>query len=479
MSTLGRSIVPVIASATMLLAAAPAFAAPPPNDTRAAAQSLAGLPASVRGTTVEATLEPTELASTCGTTKNSVWYGFTADTGRAILIALDADGDLDAVVDVFERQRSQVAPLDCRPTNRRGAATIEIDATRGTSYYVRVGAVENSADARFRLRVVTPDQPASFPGLRLPRKGARAAVDRLSNPDDAWSVRVRRGRTYRINFVSSGGRCARAELYADAGSFRSDPVRRLRCDGYSVFAAPSDATYSVLVFAPRASRDRINYRLRVGRAQADDTAPGIRLANDTGVRGHLQGNQLDAVDLYRFTVGRPSALRLRLRTGRDFDLRLITDTGRRIADDRGFAGTKEIERRIKPGRYYAVIRARRGAAGRYTLRRVVRTITHSRMLVDGGRSATIGPGGAVTLDLAVSPPVSGRAALLIERFDPLAGWLFHSRARRSVSGGHARLHWAPPTIGRWRVSGEFLGTRRAAPSRGGTVHVKVEEPLEP
>jgi hypothetical protein len=477
MSALRRSVLIVLAAAAWLPASA--SAAPPANDARAAAQPLRSLPASVRGTTVEATLEKVELASTCRTTKNSVWYTFTADTGRAILIALDAEGDLDAVVDVFERQRSQVTPLDCRPTNQRGAATVEIDATRGTSYYVRVGAVENSADDRFRLRVVTPDQPATFPGPRLPRKGARAAVDRLGNPDDAWAVRVRRGRTYRINFVSSGGRCARAELYADAGTFRDDPVRHLRCDGYSVFAAPANATYSVLVFAPRASRDRISYRLRVGRAQADDTAPGIRLPNDVRVRGHLQGNELDAVDLYRFTVGRPSVLRLRLRTGRDFDLRLITDTGRRIADERGFAGTKQIERRIKPGRYYAVARARHGAAGRYSLRRVVRTITHARMLVDGARSATVGPGRAVTLDLAVSPAVSGRAALLIERFDPLAGWLFHSRVSPPVIAGHARLQWVPPTIGRWRVSGEFLGTRRAAPSEGGTVHVKVEEPLEP
>jgi hypothetical protein len=474
---LSRSILLALVAVAALPTAA--SAAPPPNDARTAAARLRSLPASVRGTTVEATVEKDELASTCRTTKNSVWYTFTADTGRAILIAVDADGDLDAVVDVFERQRSQVTPLDCRPTNRRGAATIEIDATRGTSYYVRVGAVLNSVDDRFRLRVVTPDQPATFPGPRLPRKGARAAVDRLGNPDDAWAVRVRRGQTYRMNFVSSGGRCARAQLFTDADAFGDDPIRSLRCDGYTVFAAPADATYSVLVFAPRASRDRIAYRLRVGRAQADDTAPGVRLPNDVAVRDRLNGNALDAVDLYRFTVGRPSVLRLRLRTARDFDLRLIKDTGRRIAEDRGFAGTKEIERRIRPGRFYAVVRARHGAAGRYALRRVVRTITHARMLVDGARGATVGPGRAVTLDLVVSPPVPGHAALLIERFDPLAGWLFNRRVVPSVIGGHGRLHWLPPTIGRWRVSGEFLGTRHAAPSDGGTVHVKVEEPLEP
>ena len=84
----------------------------------------------------------------------------------------------------------------------------------------------------------------------------------------------------------------------------------------------------------------------------------------------------------------------------------------------------------------------------------------------------------MTLDLAVRPSVSGAARLVIERFDPLAGWLFHSSPRPSVSAGHARLRFAPPSVGRWRVSGEFLGTRRAAPSEGGRVRITVEEPLE-
>jgi hypothetical protein len=432
----------------------------------------------VRGTTVDSTLEVNELQSAREPTKNSVWYAFTADTGRTLLIAIDADGDLDATIDVYARERSQVTSLDSKNTNRRGAATIEIDATRGMSYYIRVGARTNSFDDSFRLRVVTPDSPATFPGARLPRKGVRATVDRLSNPDDAWAVRVRRGRTYRLNFVSTGPRRARAELYSDAGSFRSDPLRSLRGDAHTVFVAPADGVYSVLVLAPRASRDRLGYRLRVGRAQADDTAPGIPLANDVRVRGHLQGDELDAIDLYRFTIAAPSLLRLRLGTSRDFDLRLLTTGGHRIGSDTGFAGSKQIERRIKPGRYFAVIRARRGAAGRYTLRRRVRTITHARMLADGHRRAVVGPGSGVTLDLAVRPAVAGRAALVIERFDPLAGWLFHSTARPAVIAGHGRLHFVPPSLGRWRVTGEFLGTRQSAPSRGGTAHVTVLEPLE-
>ena len=64
MTALGRSIVGVVAAACALATAAPALAAPPPNDARGAAQALGRLPASVRGTTVEATLETAELGST-------------------------------------------------------------------------------------------------------------------------------------------------------------------------------------------------------------------------------------------------------------------------------------------------------------------------------------------------------------------------------------------------------------------------------
>jgi hypothetical protein len=156
----------------------------------------------------------------------------------------------------------------------------------------------------------------------------------------------------------------------------------------------------------------------------------------------------------------------------------MTDTGHRIASDAGFPGSKGIERRVGPGRYFVVVRARDGAVGKYTLRRLARTITHSRMHVDGGRSANIAPGGGVLLDLVVSPSVSGHAALLIERFDPLVGWLFYSSPRPAVVAGHGRLHFTPPSVGRWRVSGEYIGTRTAAPSPGGTVRVTVSEPLE-
>ena len=105
-----------------------------------------------------------------------------------LLVAVDAAGDMDAGVELFERRRSQLTPVSCQVTDRRGEATVDADATAGTSYLVRVGALANSVADRFTLRVVLPDEPATPPGQRLPRGAARGQVDRFANPDDAWST---------------------------------------------------------------------------------------------------------------------------------------------------------------------------------------------------------------------------------------------------------------------------------------------------
>jgi hypothetical protein len=456
----------VLALGWALAVASPASAAPPPNDARAAAQPLGALPADVRGTTVESTLDADEPPAVCAPLRGSVWYAFDAAESRAIAIALDAAGDLDAAVDVFVRERSQITPVFCRRTNRRGAMTFEIDAVAGTSYLLRVASRANSVDGDFRLRVVQPDRPAGFPGERLPRRGTSAFVDRLANPDDAWSVRLRRGLAYRVNLVSTGPRCARVDFYAP----RVGVVRRMRCDAHTVFVPQRTGLHTLHVQAPRASRDRIAYRLRSGRATRDDTAPGLRLPNDVPIRGSLRGAELDAVDLYRFSLANRSRVLLSLRTAAVFQLVLLDEDGDRLA-----SSSIELERRLAPGRYFLAIRARDGAGGRYTLRRLARIITRSDMQAS---PRAVAPGGSVGLALAVSPAVDGPTTMLVERFDPLAGWLFHSTLRPFARSGRAAVAFRPPTVGRWRVTGSFDGTRRAAPSEGGTVRFRVEEPLQ-
>ena len=111
------------------------------------------------------------------------------------------------------------------------------------------------------------------------------------------------------------------------------------------------------------------------------------------------------------------------------------------------------------------------------LSRLTRTITTSRMLADGKRSTAITIGSAIDLSLRVAPVVDGAATLLVERFDPLAGWLFDARLHPDLRNGSASVSFRPPTVGRWRVTGAFDGTRRASPSQGGTATFTVTEPV--
>ncbi len=468
-----RTPAPILLAALALLwAAATAQAAPPANDARAAAQTLT-IPANVQGTTAEATLDEDEPPGCVGG-EASVWYGFSLGAPRQILVALDAGGDMDATVEVFERSRSQLASLGCQQTNRRGEATLDIDASAKTPYLIRVTPLPNSVKEAFRLRVVAPDEPARAPGTRLPAGGASGKVDRFANGDDAWAVRMTEGRSYRINLVSRGTGCVRGELYA-AADFPEIALKRLGCDDHVVYTPPRSATYTVLVHATRGSREQITYRLRAGLAGRDDSAPGLTLADDRRVRGALAGDELDALDLYRFTIARRADLRLRLQTRADFELRLISATGRRLGSDRDGG---DLVNRLRPGRYFVAVRALDGAAGSYTLSRLARTITRARMTVDGDRHRTLSPGETADLSLRVLPVVTGRATLVVERYDPIEGWLFHATYRVQVSGETASVAFRPPFVGRWRVTGAYDGTRKASPSNGGTARFDVLEPLE-
>ena len=107
----------VVLVAFGLLASA-AQAAPPTNDDRGSAQALA-VPSTVRGTTVDATDEAGEPFASCAGSSNSVWYAIGragSTSARDLVIELDAAGDLDAVVEVYRRTRSQLAPVTCGQT---------------------------------------------------------------------------------------------------------------------------------------------------------------------------------------------------------------------------------------------------------------------------------------------------------------------------------------------------------------------------
>jgi hypothetical protein len=465
----------IVAAALLSISAAlpaPALAAPPANDQRAAAQPLA-LPAGVSGTTRDSTLEPDEPGS-CAELRGSVWYAIQPAAGRRLVARLTASGDLDAVVDVFQRTRSQLTPVACDVGNKRGQAEVSFrsPSKEPASYLVRVGQRANSVPGSFRLDVFVPQPPPRPPGPQLPAGGVTRSVNDTTNASDAFSTVMRAGTTYRIHRAQARG-CTRLELFAPGTTdFENDsPVRTAGCGGYFLFtpAAGEGGRYSLVVNAQQRRRNDQRYHLQVSRAREDDTSPGLPLANYQRARGSLRGSRVDVVDLYRFSIATKSQLRLRVSGG--FRLQLLRDNGARLG-----SGDGEFERQVSKGRYFVAVRALKTASGRYVLQRAARAVTRASITIDGKTSAQSAPGRAVRIAVHINPAVAGPVRVTIERFDPLAGWQFNRRLTAVASGGGASVAFTPPSEGRWRASAEYRGTRLAAPSDTGLARLLVASP---
>jgi hypothetical protein len=458
------------AAVALLVAPAAAHAAPPANDARTSPQAVT-LPASVSGTTRESTLEADEPSS-CAALKGSVWYSLTASDTTRIVVRLAASGDLDGAVDVFRRTRSQLTSVTCDTTDDNGQAEVTFKPDKGASYLIRVGQRASSVAGDFRLDVAAPVPPPTAPGPALPHGGATHTLDRIQDTADAWAVSMSAGHSYRINLSQPEDGCVSVSLYPPGTRDfdEATPARTLRCGGYVLFTprAGEGGRYSLYVFAQSNRRGPQPYRLEFAPAGADDTSPGLPLANYQQAHGSLKGGGIDVVDLYRFSLATRSDLKLTLR-GQSFTLQLLTDKGHRIGED----DSGELEQRLSPGRYFIAVRAEGRDSGRYVLVRAARTITRTSVSMPN-RAA---PGQTTPISVKVSPGASGPVQITIQRFDVLAGWQFFRLVNVRASGGSASLSFTPPAVGRWRATAAFLGTRTDAPSQAGFAGVLVAPPL--
>jgi hypothetical protein len=463
-----------VAAATTLLPAT-ALAAPPPNDNRANAQAIPSLPATVDGTTVESTREENEPGSSCAADDGTVWYRIdTPSERRGVTVDLAANGNLDAVVDVFRLRRSRLTSVNCAVTDDNGRANLDFLSTGDQTFLIRVAPLADSPQDSFRLSVGLGEPTAKAPGQPLPKRGASGSLNRVLDPNDAFSVKLRAGKTYRFNLASS--QCASLALYPPGTSdFESEsPVKTVGCRGYTLFTPDEGQSgrYSLLATAVR--NGDTSYRLTAGPARGDDIAPGKFLRNYQRVKGTLNAKKLDVVDLYRFDVTRRSDLDMRLSTSGEFTITLLTGRGKKLGSESG-----GLTARLKRGRYFAVVKAARGEHGKYTLRRISRTITHTKTTFNGSGRKTVAPGEAVALAAHVRPASAGKVRIRVERFDPVAGWqFFHTYKRRAASNGDATIPFTRRNVGRWRARVDYLGSRTASPSASGFAYLKVQRPLE-
>ena len=471
-----RAGVAVVVVLVGLVAAAVAFAAPPSNDNRADAQQIA-IPSTTRGTTAESTLEQAEPVP-CGNNSGSVWYRVTIPAKGTLDIALKADGDLDATLDVFKARRSQLTSSDCQLTNDDGEASSSIRVAANEVYFVRVSQRTGSVAGTFSLDLQFTAPTPRAPGTNLSGKGASGRVHPVVKPAAAYSKVLRAGTPYRVNLDSAGDEdCRTLQVFAPGTHDFDDDAPRftIGCEGYQLFTpGPGDGgRYSFVVRAARADRRSQPFRLQVAAAGSDDTDPGIFIRNYANVKGKISARAGDVLDIYRFDVTRRSDLDLVLSTSAGVDLTVLRDSGGRIAGPRS-----HIRRRLSRGRYYAIVKARPGEAGSYTLRRISRTITRTRVAINGRRHVTVAPGRTVNIGVNVSPSVSGTVAIIVYRHDPIAGWLFTKSYRRHLAGGRTTVPFHLPSEGRWRTRARFYGTRQASESRTGAyAFVTAQRPL--
>src|SRR3954454_1779480 len=300
---------------TLLLLALPAsaFADPPSNDTRQNAQQLQ-LGQRVNGTTVEATSDEDD-ASGCGQSNTpSVWYRLDATQDGRGIFELQANGDLDVTVDVYERVRSEINSLACDNSDPNARASTDFHLRRGRSYLIRVTERTRSESGTFSLLVDVGQAPATPPGRPLPKRGASGDVQRVFEPSNAWSKKLREGVTYRVNLAPEA--CVSLSIYGPGVSSFDDesPRRVLRCGGYALFTPGPRETgrYSFLIEPAGGRRDQQHYHIQVARAGKDDVTPGRFIRNFKRVRGALNANRIDVIDIYRFDVLRRSITNLAL-----------------------------------------------------------------------------------------------------------------------------------------------------------------------
>jgi hypothetical protein len=455
----------------------PAPAPAPANDNRANAQVLRALPVSVNGTTIGATSEtPNEPPSTCasGPLAGSVWYAITAPAAERIALQVAAGGKLDAVVDVYLSQRSQVQSVACDQTDPNGMAATSFMATAGATYLVRVAPLANSSPGAFTLDAFVPQKAATPPGPELPPAGAEGILDRVQNTTRAHSTTFQAGRSYRINLANeTDPGCVSLSLYPPGTRSFDDakPVLSIHCGGYRLFTPGPGASgrYSFLVTPAPNIRGPQRYHLQSAPAGPSATAPGRFIGNYAKVSGRLDGDRVDTLRLYSFDVVERSDLTLMLDAPDDagFDLRLLNDRGRTVACTCGDTGPKTLEHRLSPGRFFAVVRAAGGSRGRFTLVRQSRTITRTTITIAGSRAGRAVPGQTVPIAVGVAPNQTGPVTVTIDRFDPVSGWQYFRTVGVRVTHGSGGRGFLPPASGRWRASASFLGTRTASPSATG------------
>lgn len=486
----GATVAVVLAAAMALVTSASGEVSAPPapaNDTLAGAQAISvhNLPATINGTVVGASTEPTERQSSCGaSTGNSVWYSLRVTNPQRVGIDLAAAGALDATVDVYHAVRSQLSSVACQETEGDGKTSLSFQAAKNGLYDIRVAAVQSSQLAGFTLEVFTPTPAIRPPGTPLSAAGISGQVDRVQDINAAYSIPMHAGVSYLIDLANeTKGACVSGALFAPGTtSFGVEEgeegsgggLLHIQCGGYRLFTpgAGQGGVYSFDI-TPRQSRSGVQrFHLQVAPAGPAETAPGLPLGNYAHAHGHLNGRSVHVLRLYRMGITSHSNLTLKLTApeSADFKLQLRNASGQVIECRCEGGGSQTLQHQLRPGTYYAVVSVADRSSGSFTLERESRTITATTISFATAKAA---PGQGLGIQVKVSPAESGPVTVDIERFDPVFGWQFYRQEKAFASGGLATVSFVAPSIGQWRAKATYEGSRTASPSSVGYTYLLI------
>ena len=275
------------------------------------------------------------------------------------------------------------------------------------------------------------------------------------------------GITYRINLSPRKVRVDRRLPARDRSFGSGRRVVSRECGGYfTLTLGPGrGGTYSLLVSAPRGTEAVVGYHLQAAAAQPDDQGPGVPLSSDARVSGSLSGAGIDAVDLYRFDVGKLSTVRQPLASSAGIQLALTRLDGTRIAN------ATLVDAANDPEEGHVPARSERCGSHR---RQLHAGITRSRRHEDDADRRRESEGHRPRRE-------PGRST---DRDDTNA-WRRHRAAGARVPGSPRRLG-LPPIVGRepglersvhasrhrrLACAATFFGTRASSPSASQLVYV--------
>ena len=295
------------ALAVALLLPAVALATPPTNDDRVNAEMIPAFPATVQGTTVEATVERLDpQVSECGRIEGTVWYRITQAPDGTVGISVGGAGFVP-VVRVYNARTSGIDEIACSSAAAGRLAQVSFETQRGSSYLVLVGKKPGTADAAFQLtaRLFLPPkndtQGQARRIVKLPASVTGSTFGATGDDNDPEDCGLAGGTVW---YAIAPGRAERliVRLHAKGGLDASIAViRRIRSEQDSAGCKQTDrkgnavlpitvtkgAGYLVVI-GPRGASPPGDFTLSVIAAQPPERAPGHRLSSH-GVRSTLNG----------------------------------------------------------------------------------------------------------------------------------------------------------------------------------------------